>query len=463
MEPVAPSLPVPLSLACCGIGLLLVAVEIWRLRSREVAFLLLAMWLRYSAAAFHEVTYRPALLGLSFIALTSVAVVAVGLIVIDRRKLLLHRLMPIYALMAIILVSAIANSAWVGLVNEIIKWCYLVVLALAAYGAMERHGSDRVLRAVLFTFAGPIAAQWVSIAMGLQVANEDGTPSFIGGYGHEQAFSIILLTFLVVNCLATKLGTTSAFLRLAVAAIGLVLANYRTTLLAAAVPAASFAVSKLMRLFVRNQRTVALVFLCAMTAVAFIGVAHLAADRFADIGTTLHKGASLIQPPQYFTREEKRIFSGRMYLWSQYIDAYMDGMVIEKLIGFGPDSWVGRFPLYAHNTFISNLYELGILGFVAFVWILAANCLAAAQAREGKVVVLACHIGFVVLNLATMPIWTLEGDILYALLLAHTWYLAPRVPVPAARYRGLARRLDTARLSTFTLGPSNVPTRGTHR
>jgi hypothetical protein len=38
-------------------------------------------------------------------------------------------------------------------------------------------------------------------------------------------------------------------------------------------------------------------------------------------------------------------------------------------------------------------------------------------------ILVSCHIGFFVLNLATMPFWTLEGAILYALLLGHTWHL----------------------------------------
>ena len=85
---------------------------------------------------------------------------------------------------------------------------------------------------------------------------------------------------------------------------------------------------------------------------------------------------------------------------------------------------MGQFPLYAHNTFISYTYEFGIFGLAAFSWILIANFVMAAQTRgDGKIVLLTCHVGFVVLNLATMPMWTLEGDILYALLLAQTWYL----------------------------------------
>jgi hypothetical protein len=181
-----------------------------------------------------------------------------------------------------------------------------------------------------------------------------------------------------------------------------------------------------------------------VTVVVFVGIANLAQDRFVDIGTAIHKGSSLIQPPEYFTTEEKRLFSGRMYLWSQYLDAYSRGDIINILIGFGPEAWVGQFALYAHNTFISYMYEFGIFGLAAFSWIVIANFLMAAQTNgESKLVLLSCHIGFVILNLATMPIWTLEGAILYALLLAQTWYLRSlRTAVIEHSHPTLAHRLD---------------------
>jgi hypothetical protein len=419
-----PSLPIYFSLPVSGAGLMLVMLQVWQLRDASVAFLLLATWLRYALAALHEFTYPPIILGLSIVALSSIGVVCVGLLVVGARKLSLRTLVPLYTMMLVIAVSATINQAWIGAVNAILKWLYLVVFALAAYTAMRRHGSDRIFRALVVVFAAPIALQWISVASGLQSTNEDGSPSFIGGYQQEQGFSIILLSFLFVTCLARRIRVTPAYWRLAIAGAGLVLANYRTTLLAAALPAAAVAVSKLTDKLVRKQRSVAFLFLSFVTVFVFVGVANLAQERFADIGTTIHKGASLIQPPQFFTVEEKRLFSGRVYLWSQYIEAYLRGDIINALVGFGPEAWVGQFPLYAHNTFISYTYEFGLFGLAAFSWILIANFVIAAQTGSGgKLVLLSCHIGFVVLNLATMPIWTLEGDILYALLLAQTWYL----------------------------------------
>jgi O-antigen ligase len=85
---------------------------------------------------------------------------------------------------------------------------------------------------------------------------------------------------------------------------------------------------------------------------------------------------------------------------------------------------VGRFTTYAHNTFISYLYEFGLFGLAALLWILISNFLTAVRVRDnGRLILISWHIGFIVLNSATMGIWTLEGAILYALLLSQTWYL----------------------------------------
>jgi len=267
--------------------------------------------------------------------------------------------------------------------------------------------------------------QWLSVPWGLKATNADGSISFLGGYQHQQSLSIILLTFLYVTCLSQGISGTVSYVRLGISVAGIALANYRTSLLAAALPATSFALWTLLRNVMPRQRGVLLIVLAIMTVFVFFGVAVLLHDRFADLGVMLDKNTSLLQPPERFSEHEARLFSGRPYLWSQYIDAYLEGSIINFLIGFGPEGWVGRFSLYAHNTFVSYLYELGLLGVAAFLWILVSNFFMALHAdREDMPLLLSCHIGFFVLNLATMPLWTLEGAILYALLLGHTWHSA---------------------------------------
>ena len=434
-ETIAPSFPIYVTLPIWAAVLILVLFQISRLRDRYVAFLLCSLWLRYSLGAFHEYTYLPLLFGFSAIALSSLIVIAIGFVLLGTRALFLRKLAPLYVIILLILISASINQTWIGAINAILKWLYMIVFTLIAYASIERNGPDRVFRALAIVFVGPIVLQWISVAWGLDLVNEDRTLSFVGGYQHEQAFSIILLTFLYVTAFTSRLGVGASYLRLLIVGVGLAYANYRTSILAATAPAVSFAITTFIGRITHRQRVIVFIVIGAVSVASLIEIANLAYARFADLGEVLDKGASLIQSPEYFTADQRRLFSGRVFLWSQYFDAYLDGNIIQLLIGFGPESWVGRFPLYAHNTFISYLYELGIFGLVAFVWLLLVNMLRAIYTGSAKIILLSCHVGFFILNLATMPIWTIEGDILYAFLLAQTWYMQ----VPAAEKLGFLK------------------------
>jgi hypothetical protein len=447
IESETPSFPIYVTLPVAAAMLSLVLVQVWRLGDACASFLFLATWFRYSIATFHQYTHPPVVLGLSLMALTSIAVIAIGLVVVGGRSLLLRRLTPIYAIILVSLISAAANQVWIGAINATFKLLYLIVFALAAYHAVQQLGTERVFRSFALIFVGPIALQWLSVLWGLKTGREGGQSFFIGGYQHQQSLSIILITFLYVTCFAPPLSVIATFGRVAVVAIGLALANYRTAILAAALPIAALTISKVIGKFVSHQRLLIVGLLAIVTAFVFAGIASLAQERFADIGTVLDKGASLIKPPDHFTPEDKRLFSGRVHLWSQYIDAYLGGDIINALVGFGPEAWIGRFSNYAHNTFVSYLYELGLFGLAAFVWILIANLLVATRVGDdNRWMLVTCHIGFIVLNCSTMAIWTLEGSILYALLLSQTWYLQSI----RREGRGVPHSCGRARLNAYS-------------
>lgn len=437
MEEQVPSFPIYITLPVWGAVLVLVLMQAWRLRDACATFVLLATWLRYSVATFHQYTYPPLVLGLSAIALTSIGVVAIGFLVIGGRKLLMRRLMPIYGLILIILLSAIVNQRWIDGVNATFKWLYLIVFALATHSALQRRGSDAIFRSLAVIFAGPIILQWLSVPWGLKTTAKDGSSFFIGGFQHQQSISIIFLTFLFITCFSPSLSTIVSYGRLVIVAVGVALANYRTSLLAATLPASALVVSRMTDNFFPRQRVIAFLLLGVVAIFVLVGLVTVAHDRFADLGVVLDKGASLIKPPESFTTEDKRLFSGRLFLWSQYIDAYLGGDCLTMLIGFGPDSWVGRFSAYAHNTFISYLYEFGIFGVASLSWVLLVNFVTAARVRDkSRLILVSSHVGVVVLNLSTMGIWTLEGAILYALLLSQTWHLhsLSRAISPAVHY-----------------------------
>jgi hypothetical protein len=93
------------------------------------------------------------------------------------------------------------------------------------------------------------------------------------------------------------------------------------------------------------------------------------------------------------------------------------------VLGFGPEAWDGTQRLYAHNTFVSYLYEFGVVGLVFLLLFFATQTAIAAQAVPLALAarLVAAFGGFIIANLATMPLWLIEGLILLALLCALSW------------------------------------------
>jgi len=435
-EELIPSFPAYIIVPVWAIVLIPTLIGAWRLHDRWSSFLLLAICFRYFMAGFHQYTYQPVVSGISLMALTSVAMVVIGVIIVGARALCLRRLTSFYGMVAVVLTSTIANRTWLGGIDASLKWLYLIVFTLAAYEAIQRHGAERIFRALAVIFAAPITLQWISVFLGLKVTTNDGETFWIGGFQHQQELSIILLTFLFITCLSARLSVTAISGRLAIVVAGLSLANYRTALLAAGLPAASLVMSGFVRKIVPRQRTIAFLLAIVVIVFALIGAAEWKRERFADLGIVWDNWTSLIQPPEHFTEDQRRLLSARVYLWSQYVQSYSEGDIRNIVVGFGPESWVGRFATYAHNTFISYLYELGIFGVAALSWVFIQNLYSALSVRKRQQFpVVACHIGFIILNLSTMALWTLEGAILYALVLGYTWSLQP--------VRTTARRLTS--------------------
>jgi hypothetical protein len=145
----------------------------------------------------------------------------------------------------------------------------------------------------------------------------------------------------------------------------------------------------------------------------------------------------------YFTLEERRLLSARPFIWSAYIYGWLDGSTRNLLVGFGPNSWVGVFTVYAHNTLVSSLYEYGLIGVAAISLMWAWMLVTALRIKDGpKGKLIAAHISFFVLNMATMPHWMIEGNILYGIICGYTVYraLGPgKVAVPRTAPASRAR------------------------
>lgn len=425
----APQTPLPilLTLTCIFVVLLLLMVR--RSGSLAGGFLVVAIWLRVITGAYHFITFSPLFGGLSINALLSVATVAVGLLLIDWRALTQQWMIPVYALLIVMIASGILNRSTSGAIDMFFKWGYAVVLIAAVREAMMKAGPDRILMLAAYCYAPIFVLQAFSVALGRGKSTEDeGGLSYIGGYYHEAAFSMMIATFVLAVYLTTRGKFASKAAMVLMGLISAVLANYRTGIISILPLVIGVFMLEGVSRFDHKSRSFIVVLAIPVTLAIAVILGGQLAERFNDLATLLGHTDLLLKPPREFLAEEKRMLSGRLYIWSTYIEAYLNGTDMQLLFGFGPNSWVGIFAKYAHNTMVSYLYELGVAGLVALLAVWGAFIAATQRIRDPfmRYKLLLAQLCFMLFNLATMPHWQIEGTILFALIQASVLYhLAP--------------------------------------
>lgn len=428
----APTFPVPILLVVTALLGVALIPALRRVEGRAARFVIAAVWLRYILSVFHTITYDPIVAGISGNALGSIAITAAGLLVVQPRHLMLKALLPVYAIILLVLVSAGLNAGAISALDTVVKYGYFIVVMVACYEALRQNGPERFLPAFLWAFAPLLVFQLLSIATGTVKASElDGSVSYIGGYNHEAAFSVALATFFVVACFAEKLRKPVKAALLVILIGGIALANYRTTILALLPLAALQLVSGTVLSFRRDQR---LMLFLMMSVVAFAAITILAvqaSDRFADLTLFLTDPGQFIKPQHEFSFEERRLLSGRAYIWSGYIFTWLDASTLRHVFGFGPDSWEEWFKVYPHNTLVAFLFELGVAGLIALVLFWLVMLRLAFRARGAvRYDLIFAHFSFILMNLATMALWQIEGIILYAIICGYSLFSAVEAGAP---------------------------------
>lgn len=440
LGPTAPSLPAYLLYPVAILSAVIILFVMARQRDRAGAFVIGASWLRYVMSAFHSVTYKPLLAGMSANALASIGLFLIGLLTINLRHLALRFLLPFYAVIAIVIASALANgNAGGGLITVVTKYGYLVVMILSVFGAMRQSQNGSFMTSLLWAFLPPLIYQVLSVAFGVSKLTETdvNAVSYIGGYNHEAAFSVVLATCLTVACFTQRIEKSFRTILILVCVGGVLLANYRTTLVAIApILLAYFSSTSLQRFPLRDRPFVASA-LILMIAVGLGLVSLLFAERFSDVVVVSTGDVNFFKPPDHYTVDESRLLSGRPRIWSMYIYGWLNGDLLNHVIGFGPESWNQAFPLYAHNTLVNYLYEYGIVGVIGILYLWFSMLAAALRVRHphGGTLV-GAHLSFMMLNMSTMPMWMIEGNILYGIICGYTLYLRSlqiRPPGQAAR------------------------------
>jgi hypothetical protein len=420
--------------------LVALAYPFYTARSLIARYVLFALSFRYLMSAHHDFTFESSPIGMSYNAIASSLVFVLGLLLIRTRHLLLAALLPFYAIIAVVVLSAFANHSLGSSVDVVVKFGYLIVITIAVYESISERGEERTMSLLLWAMVTPVFFQYLSIVFGISKGLEDQGAgiSYVGGYNHEAGFSTVLATGFVIACFATSLSLWLRGSALLALLVGIYFANYRTAIVAFAPMALmQFNADVLARFSPRVRIIIGLVLLGVTTAAA-VGAAWVMREKFADLAVVFSDPGSLMKPQAEYTLDEKHLLSARPYIWAGYIDAYVNGGPKNWVLGFGPNAWVGKFPVYAHNTLVGTLYEYGIVGVITMIVLWSWMFICALRVKHGpKGKLLAAHASFLLLNMATMPHWTIEGNLLYGIICGYTFYLllgpaTKTVPRPAS-------------------------------
>lgn len=416
------SLPGAILYPTTAVLCLVMAAVILKTRSNAARFVIFACTFRYIFNAYHQFSYSPSPAGISWNAVATILICLLGLAVLDIRRILTPFYLPIGAILVLITLSGIANSEYAGVFATAPKFGYLAVVCAGVAQASRDIGTGRFLKLLLWSFAAPLLLQFFSIVMGISKASEaDGSASYIGGYNHEAVFSVTLATCLLVTVLCERLSAPRKSFLVIASVTGIFLANYRTAILAMAPLILVQVAAGVPLQFKRNQRALVFVAVGMVLVVAFAMAVLLASERFNDLTYVWNNLGHIIKPVQDFSPAERKLLSGRLYLWSDYFYGYWGGSDLQHLIGFGPDAWQQRYTKYAHNTLVSYLYEYGALGVFAILFLWGWMFSFALKVRgSDRAKLIAAHVSFFVLNMATMPHWQIEGNILYGILCGYT-------------------------------------------
>ena len=385
--------------------------------------MLVAIWLRFLLSSFPSFARTP--VGpVSINAVASIAVAVVGLLILRRRTIPWLAVPPILLLWVLIVISGFINGNLSDGIETIVKYAYFLVLVFAFVEAADQIGLSRLLSKLLIIFLVPLTFQAASFVFGVaKQAEADGSASYIGGYGHESSFSIVLMTGMIVAAMNRRIPAWAKALIVAIFAVGISLANYRTSIVAMLPFIAVAAFIGVSASVVMRQRPLAIGAGLALVLSAAVIAPQVAGDRFDTLTAAFNSGTDLLKPASEYTVSDKKLLSGRLYFWANYYDGYRYGTERQKLFGHGQDSWQEYYKLYAHNTLFSQIYELGITGVCAMIllWLWMLTMAVRVGGTTGMVLA-GAHVSFIVLNQSTMPFWQIEGIIFYAIICGLTFH-----------------------------------------
>lgn len=373
----------------------------------------------------HEFSFQPIIAGQSINSIFSILSVLLLGFSVSTSFFKIKAALPLYLLVITVLMSGVYSGLVVGAAIVAMKWLLLLFFVACILDLFRSHGLVNTLKPFHFVFVCLLFAQLVSLILGQgkdteSLSSESNSISYIAGYAHEGAFSMLIYMGLIISSMLLLYKECRGYYPL-LFFIGLILANYRTVILAAFIPLLFIYLST----YYHGRRSdfkaivICFFFIFILSILTLFGESII--SRFGELGTAFSLlGELMSRDYTYFTIEDKRLLSSRLYLWNMYITEYRDFNFIQQLLGKGPEAWVDYFVVYAHNNFIGALFDFGVFGLIALVYLFYNTLLNIKKIKDKKmkIVLAGLLIGFFIMSNSTMPFSAVEGIYTFSFLLA---------------------------------------------
>ncbi|MEO8175173.1 MAG: hypothetical protein ABI626_00765 [Sphingomicrobium sp.] len=416
-------LPLWAQLPASAVLLIILGLALRMVSGRNARFVIFACWFRFMLSAFHVYTFQKVAAGLSVNALGSAGLFVLGLLILPRTLLLSKSILSAYLVLLVIVVSALATGTVTQAFEPIMKFGLLIVVALNCFQGLRIENERRFGIATVLSFSPLLVFQAISLLLNISKTDSlSGTRNFIGGYDHEAAFSVALIGLFIVAGVSRAIPRALKVPIVPITVVSVLFANYRTAILAMVPLLIYYALYGISRFFGKSLRP--LVVAVSGFAMVVVGATALfSLERFTDLRTVIEAKQPLIQRPDEFSIDDRALLNGRSLIWSSYYYKWKDdGGQTEHLVGFGPDSWKEFFNVYAHNSFVDFLFEYGLFGVLVLFIMVGNGLLMAWNTGVQRWKMVSAHLSFLALNLATMPMWLVEGLLLYGLLWGYTMF-----------------------------------------
>jgi len=426
-----------------SVSLLVLLVLLNRLRRLDdpaTTFLFAALWGRYLASSLSDYTLMPVVGGLRLVALYTLLVLAAGFLFIPLQHFFRRHLFPFYLLFGLAVVSNLLNGEFFGLVEFLARWGFFVVVALLLYRAFEHHGLQPVLVIFIITLSSPVIVQFLSIALGQGDLQADGNVAYISGYPSASTFSQVAFTLICVSAIIKSWRElVSASLSL-VAFISIYLAFYRTVLLGALPIFGAIGLSFVMRNAAPIFRPVVFFSVLTSSVLMFPVALQIMPERLIAAVEFAKNIDVIFEPTINFNAGEYELGTGRARIWSNLIHQWREASTLQHVFGFG----AGALPYSPHGEYIGFFYHLSFPGLILLLGIFGWQAALIARIDDKHLAfrLMACLGGYMVVCVATSPLWQIEGFVALALICATTWAAVDGALKPVVTGREIGPAVD---------------------